>query len=232
MPYPTGGGGVSKADVTDACGSALTLKGYVTAVSARIDTAISSISGAATVSLNASGVTNVQNAMTNQGYTAARAAFLNTAIGSRAVTGAPMSLNASGITHIQTALTNQGLTTSRAGYLDGILTFAEDDGGTATMDGTEQTLKEWSAVTGQYDMYVDLTNLAGGDTARLRQYMKIKNGGSYVLFGSEQYSGAQSIPLVYIQVKPNRRGMKVTLCQSAGTNRNVDWETTRIKGSV
>lgn len=227
-PYAFGGG-ITKTEVYQACGSALGNRGYSSGVAGRIDTAISSraATGAA-MSLNASALSHIGTALTNQGYTAARAAKLDeldTAISSRAKAGDAMSLNASAMTHVQTAMTNQGYTAARAGYLDNIIKDIEDAVGTLTMDGNEQTVKEFTALTQRMDCYLDLANMASGDTIVLKQYMKIKSGGSYRMFGMETYVGAQAAPLVYLELKPAKYGFKITLQQTGGTNRNVDWQT-------
>ena len=210
--------GITKTEAYEACGSALGNRGYSTTVSGRIDTAISSV-GAGSI------VTQVKSALTEQGFTSAVAGFLDTAISSRAKLGDAMSLNASAMTHVQTAMTNQGYTAARAGYLDNIIKDIEDAVGTLTMDGNEQTVKEFTALTQRMDCYLDLANMASGDTIVLKQYMKIKSGGSYRLFGTESYVGAQSVPLAYLQLLPAKYGFKITLQQTGGTNRDVDWQT-------
>lgn len=215
-PYAFGAG-ITKAEAYQACGSALGNRGYSSTVSGRIDTAISSIIGGI--------VGNVKSALTEQGFTSAVAGFLDTAISSRAKLGDAMSLNASAMSHIQTALTNQGYTAARAGYLDNIIKDIEDAVGTLTMDGNEQTVKEFTSLTQRMDCYLDLANMVSGDTIVLKQYMKIKSGGSYRLFGTESYVGAQTSPLVYLELKPAKYGFKISLQQTGGTNRAVDWQT-------
>lgn len=215
-PYAFGAG-ITKAEAYQACGSALGNRGYSSTVSGRIDTAISSIIGGI--------VGNVKSALTEQGFTSAVAGFLDTAISSRAKLGDAMSLNASAMSHIQTAMTNQGYTAARSGYLDNIIKDIEDAVGTATMDGNENTIKEFTSLTQRMDCYLDMANMASGDTIVLKQYMKIKSGGSYRMFGSETYVGAQTSPLVYLELKPAKYGFKITLQQTGGTNRNVDWQT-------
>jgi hypothetical protein len=180
------------------------------------------------MSLNASALTHIGTALTNQGYTTTRATKLDkldTTVSSRATIGAAMSLNASALTHIGTALTNQGLTSTRAGYLDNIMKDLEDATGSLVMNGTELTVKEFTTLTQRMDCYVDLSPVIGGDTVVLKQYMKIKSGGTYRLFGSETYSGVQASPATYVEVKPAKYGFKITLQQTAGTNRTIDWET-------
>ena len=126
--------------------SALNANGYTAARGVKLDFLNTSISSRAktgdAMSLSASGMTHVQTAMTNQGYTVARAAFLNTAIGSRAKSGLSVTVGTLataaartvwkvtlasaaaagtfGFTNqksVQTGLTIQGLTTALSAQL-------------------------------------------------------------------------------------------------------------------
>ena len=98
---------------------------------------------------------------------------------------------------------------------------------TLTADGTEQNLvlDEISGNPQRYlEGYVDLSNMASGDTIVIRQYMKIKETGSYVKYAEETFSGAQSLPMLYIVTKPAKYGLKITLQQTAGTYRSFDYQ--------
>jgi hypothetical protein len=82
------------------------------------------------------------------------------------------------------------------------------------------------------DAYLDLTNMASGDTIVLKQYMKIKSGGNYILFGTETYNGVQTAPLACLDLRSAKYGFKITLQQTSGTNRSVDWQTMKqVKSS-
>lgn len=180
------------------------------------------------MSINASGITHIGTALTNQGLTTTRAAKLDnldTTVSSRAVSGAAMSINASGITHIGTALTNQGLTAARAGYLDNIIKDIEDLTGSLVMDGSEKVVKEFTSLTQRMDAYVDLSPMTASDTITLKQYIKIKSGGTYRQFAAQTFAGVQTDTLILVEIKPAKYGFKVTLTQSAGTNRTIDWQT-------
>ncbi len=98
--------------------------------------------------------------------------------------------------------------------------------GTLTADGTEQIIYEVTpTVTLVPDsITMSAANLVGGDAITLRMYAKLKSGGSYELIDSQVYSGAKTIPAINITGQPNRYGWKVTLEQTAGTNRDYDWE--------
>jgi hypothetical protein len=96
-----------------------------------------------------------------------------------------------------------------------------------TVIGTEYTL---SNPTGNkfYTAYVDLTNMASGDTVEIRVSAIIKSAGSYILYYLGTYSGAQSNPLVYIAPLPSDIGWKLTIKQTAGSTRNYDYRVYEV----
>jgi len=116
-------------------------------------------------------------------------------------------------------------TGARKSVLDRILAPTAPIEGTLTADGTEQTVVEATGTLEfNLDGYIDLSNLASGDTVVIREYMMIKSGGGYVKYAEESYSGVQSIPLLHIVTKPARYGLKITLQQTAGTYRSFDYQ--------
>jgi hypothetical protein len=116
-------------------------------------------------------------------------------------------------------------TGARKAVLDRLLAPTTPSEGSVTADGTEQTVVEATGTLEfQLDGYIDLSNMASGDTVVVREYMKIASAGSYVKYAEETYSGAQSIPLLHILTKPARYALKVTLQQTAGTNRNYPYQ--------
>jgi hypothetical protein len=72
--------------------------------------------------------------------------------------------------------------------------------------------------------YVDLSPLASGDTIVIRQYMKIAPTGAYKKYAEETYSGPVDPPMLYIVTKPGRYGIRVTVQQTAGTSKNLDFQ--------
>lgn len=99
--------------------------------------------------------------------------------------------------------------------------------GTLTADGSEQNvvLDEPAGNPQRFlDGYIDLTNMASGDTVVIRQYMRIASAGGYVKYAEETYSGAQTLPLLHVVTKPGRYGIKVTLQQTAGTYRSFTYQ--------
>lgn len=90
--------------------------------------------------------------------------------------------------------------------------------GSLTADGSEQTLVEFTEL-GKMDGYVNLSNLALGDTVIIRQYQKVN--GEYRQYAEESYADVQTLPAVYITPKSGKDGVKITLQQTAGTLRTI-----------
>lgn len=109
----------------------------------------------------------------------------------------------------------------------------EKSGGTqsATLD-TEHTLLD-TANAGVYQLFVDLTNLAGGaspDITTIRVYTKIRSGGDYELIWQDIYQGgltganvAAASPAFASNI-----GFKATLEQTDGTGRDYIWAVKEI----
>lgn len=96
---------------------------------------------------------------------------------------------------------------------------------TSTCDGMEQTLVEQPGGSpSQVSGYVDLANLADGDTVIMRLYAKVKADGPWRCYIEETYSGVQALPLIYVTKKPENHGIKVTIQQTAGSYRVIDYE--------
>ena len=129
------------------------------------------------------------------------------------------------LANVQQALSPTG--TGRVAKVDKVQAFAEDATGTVTADGTEQIVKEITSGTTDVKLhvYIDLTNMAAGDTVTIREYMTIKSAGSPVKYAEEVYSDAQSLPMLHVITKPAKYGIKVTLQQTAVPYRDYDWQT-------
>jgi hypothetical protein len=97
----------------------------------------------------------------------------------------------------------------------GFRSIAEE---TVLADGTEQIVLEVDK-SGRFSGYIDLSEMQAGDTLRIRQYVAIN--GAYKRYATEQYSGAQSDPVVYITPKEVATRMKVTMEQTAGVFRRL-----------
>ena len=98
--------------------------------------------------------------------------------------------------------------------------------GTLTADGTEQELDTIS-VNGYYQFSISLANMAAADVVKVRFYKKVKTTGTLSRFHVETYNDAQDEPeSPVVDSGPFwvANEFKVTLEQTAGTNRDFDWE--------
>jgi len=99
--------------------------------------------------------------------------------------------------------------------------------GFATMDGSEITLAERKRSTEginiaeQCEGYVDLSPMQVGDTIVIKEYKAVQNEATYNLYATHTYSGVQAEPVVHFTSKMLDRAWKVTIQQTAGTNRTL-----------
>ncbi len=103
----------------------------------------------------------------------------------------------------------------------------QETGGTLTADGTEQVLVQVDAPMGVFKptkINLNCTNMAWGDSIVLRWYERISGGTAYVQKDELRIDDFQVIPLKPIELQPNRHGVRVTLTQRAGVNRDYPWE--------
>lgn len=94
--------------------------------------------------------------------------------------------------------------------------------GTVTADGLEQDVVELTELC-TLEGWIDLSNMEAGDTVVIKEYVKLKSGGTYTLYDSASYSGVQAKPALHVIKIPAKYGVKVTLQQTAGTNRDYDY---------
>ena len=96
------------------------------------------------------------------------------------------------------------------------------DSGTTLADGTVQTLTD--TVDNKYFTFkIDLTNMATGDTTVLKIYDMVLNGGALALWFTKTFVNAQTNPIFFLAPLWITEEIKITLQQTAGTNRNYDW---------
>jgi len=111
----------------------------------------------------------------------------------------------------------------RFGKLDKLITREEHAVGTLTADGTEQTIVEITGVLVRLAGYIDLANMAAGDTTVVRIYMMLKSGGAYRKYVEEEYKDAQTLPALFCVERVAKYGIKITLQQTAGVYRTYDY---------
>ncbi len=94
-----------------------------------------------------------------------------------------------------------------------------------TADGTEQTIYANTSTRPFIfrNVNIDLSNMAAGDTTVIKKYAMI-DGTNYRLIQSTTYSGAQTLTGIIVSGNEGGvTGVKITLTQTAGTNRAYPW---------
>jgi hypothetical protein len=94
--------------------------------------------------------------------------------------------------------------------------------GKTTMDGSEQILFE-DTEAGEYNGYVFLDTLQGGDTVDIRVYIADAEDDKYKLRDVKEFSGVQSLQSIGFLPTIGDCGYKVTARQTTGTYRTLSW---------
>ena len=94
---------------------------------------------------------------------------------------------------------------------------------TITADGSEQVLLEYAGKISTISGYIDLSNMEAGDTVIIRSYVKIKEGGNYVLYYPATFEGKQVEPALYVLPRVSGFAFKITLQQTAGSYKIFDY---------
>jgi len=125
-------------------------------------------------------------------------------------------------TYADRRLTN--LDDTRAAKIDKIITLEEASVGTHTPSAlnTEEDVIELTGLA-TLEGHIDLSNMQAGDRIVIREYIKLKSGGSYALYADGEYVDAQAEPAVHFVKLPAKYGVKITLEQTAGTIRDFDY---------
>lgn len=105
-------------------------------------------------------------------------------------------------------------------------------GGTLTADGTEQNLYYDNEPLGVFTpvvLILDLDNMQGGDTIEIKVYHRISDAGSLKVFRYRSWTGADGgltngEKFDQVELYPNRHGFRITLDQTAGSNRDYPYE--------
>ncbi len=101
--------------------------------------------------------------------------------------------------------------------------------GTVTSTGAEQNVYINNAPAGVFApkaVKIDLTDNAAPDTIVIRTYYRIVPGGNLIQQDEVTYAGVQVMPLINIELEPNRFGVQVTLERTGGGAQDYDWEVT------
>jgi len=109
----------------------------------------------------------------------------------------------------------------------------QETGGTLVADGTEQDVYIVNAPTAELKpivTFINLDNMQVGDATFIRVYYRIASGGAWLLSDFQGFANADGgltngKVLIAIDLWPIRYGVRVTLEQTAGANRNYLHQT-------
>lgn len=107
---------------------------------------------------------------------------------------------------------------------EGIL---EETGGTITTDGTEQNVYINNAPAGVYEprwFNINFANHTVTETVVIRTYYRNVDGGAWVGDDEQEFLAIPTEFLIWVQLKPTRFGIRVTIEKTAGTNRAYVWQ--------
>jgi len=92
----------------------------------------------------------------------------------------------------------------------------------------ETTVVEIPAETEYYfvEGYLDLSELASGDTVEVREYIDGKR------FETGSYSGSQTNPILHFPTKKTKKAYKVTITQTSGTIRSFAYDFSQFLTEV
>jgi len=100
-------------------------------------------------------------------------------------------------------------------------------GDTITTDGTEQNLYIVDNPDFPFHptkLIIDVTNMVAGDSIQIKEYYRLKSGGSYIRKMTYSYVDNEDPPLKVIELEPNTYGVKITITRVLGTDRAYDYE--------
>lgn len=110
--------------------------------------------------------------------------------------------------------------------LNAILVLTET-GGTVTTDGAEQDVYINNAPAGVFSpkkVKIDFTNQTAAETVIIRYSERFRAGGGWILIEALTFAGVQTEPGKYVELEPNRFGVRVTMERTAGGAIDYDWE--------
>jgi len=105
------------------------------------------------------------------------------------------------------------------------LTLTHLGSGSFMTSPTEEPIFEYTRTEPfTFTGYVNLKNMEDGDTAYLREYVKLAIDEDYTLYAEEEYRDKQKEPLINIEKLPVLKGIKITVQQVSGAFKYLPFE--------
>ena len=90
------------------------------------------------------------------------------------------------------------------------------------------TTPSYQTTDGCYQLFVELNNMADGDTFRLRAYEKISSAGTARVVWEEHFGGVQNSPLWPTPTLILLHGWDFSITKIAGTDRSIAWSIRKV----
>lgn len=99
-------------------------------------------------------------------------------------------------------------------------------------DGTQATTTSEANLfdltnNAEFAAWIFLHNMTASETFVIKVYVKDQSSAAMRLYGTETLTGVQSEPALYISPILTKQ-FRVTIQKTAGTNRDVNWQTIEI----
>jgi hypothetical protein len=109
------------------------------------------------------------------------------------------------------------------------MAISNSNGAQLTVLTTEHTLGT-IAIAGVFQLFIDASVMAAGDTLELRAKVKVRSVGTTREYIVGTYNGAQTSPVLSSIPIPSTNEIVFTLTQTAGTVRTFPWEILQVDG--
>lgn len=109
------------------------------------------------------------------------------------------------------------------------MTWTVDTSSTTTLtgSGTEDVLVAGATTNATYAFKADLSNMVNGDVVEVRIYTKVLTGGTLRVLWKGTFAHVQTNKIVASPPVPSDFSCKVSMTQTAGTGRSIDWSLLR-----
>lgn len=111
------------------------------------------------------------------------------------------------------------------------ITYTNDSASISTTEyflASDSTSATYQTTDGIYQLFLDLSNLAAGDSYRFRLYEKYDSGGTTRLVEEWIFTGAQSKPGIFLPAFTLGEGWEFSGLRLAGSDRTIYWSIRKI----
>lgn len=100
----------------------------------------------------------------------------------------------------------------------------EDICAPADLDDVTEVVLQELGVLFYLEGHIDLSAMEAGDAITISESISIVTPVEYKEYADSDYSGVQDLPLLYVETKPGKDGVKVELTQTAGVVKTFPYQ--------